>query len=43
MFVDSHCHLNYPEFEPLMDQIRQDMHKAQGRPGFDHQHEIGDL
>jgi TatD DNase family protein len=29
MFVDSHCHLNYPEFEPLMDQIRQDMHKAQ--------------
>lgn len=28
MFVDSHCHLNYPEFEPQMDQIRQDMAQA---------------
>jgi len=28
MFVDSHCHLNYPEFEPQMDQIRQDMYAA---------------
>ena len=28
MFVDSHCHLNYPEFEPQMAQIRQDMQNA---------------
>lgn len=28
MFVDSHCHLNYPEFEPQMDQIRKDMVQA---------------
>ncbi len=28
MFVDSHCHLNYPEFEPQMAQIRQDMQYA---------------
>lgn len=28
MFVDSHCHLNYPEFEPLMEQIRLDMKAA---------------
>jgi len=28
MFVDSHCHLNYPEFEPQMAQIRQDMQDA---------------
>jgi len=28
MFVDSHCHLNYPEFAPQMDQIRLDMKAA---------------
>jgi TatD DNase family protein len=28
MFVDSHCHLNYPEFQPHMAQIREEMQKA---------------
>ena len=29
MFVDSHCHLNYPEFAPEMEHIRKAMSVAQ--------------
>ncbi len=28
MFTDSHCHLNFPEYEGLIPQIRQDMANA---------------
>lgn len=28
MFIDSHCHLNFPELRPNMDAIRQAMQQA---------------
>lgn len=29
MFTDSHCHLNFPELQSRLDEIREDMHHAQ--------------
>ncbi len=28
MFVDSHCHLNFPQYAEVLDQVRQDMSEA---------------
>ncbi len=28
MFVDSHCHLNFPQYAEVLDQVRQDMSDA---------------
>ena len=30
MFIDSHCHLNFPDFEGRMDDIQAQMRQAQG-------------
>jgi TatD DNase family protein len=28
MFVDSHCHLNFPQYAEMLDQVRADMHAS---------------
>ena len=28
MYTDSHCHLNFPELQSRLTEIRQDMHAA---------------